>query len=83
MQRKFKLGALAWGIAAALLAFPADGAAADNNSAVCNLLATGNAYAANQCRQENTATSTQTATATGGNGGTATAGSCRPLAGRG
>ena len=78
MQRKFKLGALAWGIAAALMAFPANGAAADNNSAVCNLLATGNVYASNQCRQENTVTSTQTATATGGNGGTATAGQAGP-----
>ena len=45
MKRKFKLGALAWGIVAALMAFPTNGAAADNNSAVCNLLATGNTYA--------------------------------------
>ena len=50
-----------------------------NNSAVCNLLATGNIYAADQCRQENTATNTQTATATGGNGGTATGGNAGPV----
>jgi hypothetical protein len=78
MQRKFRLAALAWGIAAALMAFPADGVAADNNSAVCNQLATGNTYAANQCRQENTATNTQTTTTTGGNGGTATGGNAGP-----
>ena len=51
----------------------------NNNSAVCNLLATGNIYAANQCRQENTATNTQSATATGGNGGTATGGNAGPV----
>ena len=79
MKRKFKSGALAWGIAAALMAFPTNGVAADNNSAVCNLLATGNVYAADQCRQENTATNTQTATATGGNGGTATGGNAGPV----
>jgi hypothetical protein len=50
-----------------------------NNSAVCNLLATGNIWAANQCRQENTLTSTQNATATGGNGGTATGGNGGPV----
>jgi hypothetical protein len=50
-----------------------------NNSAVCNLLATGNTYAVDQCRQENTATNTQSATATGGNGGTATGGNAGPV----
>ena len=79
MQRKFKPGTLAWGILAALMAFPTNGVAADNNSAVCNLLATGNVYAADQCRQENTATNTQTATATAGNGGTATGGNAGPV----
>ena len=79
MKRLFKSGALAWGIAAALMAFPTNGVAADNNSAVCNLLATGNVYAADQCRQENTATNTQSATATGGNGGTATGGNAGPV----
>ena len=79
MKRKFKLGALAWGIVAALMAFPTNGVAAGNNSAVCNLLATGNVYGADQCRQENTATNTQTATATAGNGGTATGGNAGPV----
>ena len=79
MKRLFKSGALAWGIAAALMAFPTNGVAADNNSAVCNLLATGNVYSADQCRQENTTTNTQTATATGGNGGTATGGNAGPV----
>src|SRR2546427_2282117 len=46
----------------------------NNNSAVCNQLATGNTNGANQCRQENTATNSQTATATGGAGGAATGG---------
>src|SRR4029453_9703153 len=88
MQHRFKLGALAWGIAAAM-AFPAGAAASNgaglltlppgNNSAVCNQLATGNTNAANQCRQENTATSTQTATATGGAGGSATGGNSGPV----
>jgi hypothetical protein len=88
MQSKFKLGALAWGIAAAM-AFPAGAAASNNagtlvlpagnnNAAVCNQLATGNTNAANQCRQENTATNTQTTTTTGGNGGTATGGNAGP-----
>src|SRR4051812_41632362 len=86
MQRKFKLGALAWGIAAAM-AFPA-GAGADtvgtlipsvsNNAAVCNQLATGNTNGANQCRQDNTATNSQTTSTTGGNGGTATGGNAGP-----
>ncbi len=90
MQTRFKLGALAWGIAAAM-AFPAGAAAAsnaagtltlptgNNNSAVCNQLATGNTNAANQCRQENTATNTQSATATGGAGGSATGGNAGPV----
>jgi hypothetical protein len=88
MQHRFKLGALAWGIAAAI-AFPAGAAASNsagmltvptgNNSAVCNQLATGNTNAANQCRQENTATNTQTATATGGAGGSATGGNAGPV----
>lgn len=87
MQRKCKLGALAWGIAAAM-AFPA-GAAADppgtqvpsggnNNAAVCNQLATGSTLGATQCRQDNTATNTQTTTTTGGNGGSATGGNAGP-----
>jgi hypothetical protein len=88
MQHRFKLGALAWGIAAAM-AFPAGAAASNaagmltlptgNNSAVCNQLATGNTNGANQCRQENTATNTQTATAPGGAGGTATGGNAGPV----
>ena len=89
MQHRIKLGVLAWGIAAAM-AFPAGAAASDspgmltlptgnNNSAACNQLATGNTNAANQCRQENTATNTQTATATGGAGGTATGGNAGPV----
>ena len=82
MQSRFKLGVLAWGIAAAM-AFPAGAAAltlpAGNNSAVCNQLATANTNAANQCRQENTATNTQSATATGGAGGTATGGNAGPV----
>jgi hypothetical protein len=88
MQCKLKLGALAWGIAAAL-AFPAGAAAArvgtvelpppDNNAAVCNQLATGNTGGAFQCGQNNTATNTQTATATAGNGGTATGGNGGPV----
>ena len=65
------------------MAFPAGAAAADlpagNNSAVCNQLATGNTNAANQCRQENTATNTQSATATAGAGGTATGGNAGPV----
>src|SRR2546430_481712 len=83
MQHKFKLGALAWGIAAAL-ALPAGAAAArvgtvelppaDNNAAVCKQLATGNTAGADQCRQSNTATNTQTTSTTGGNGGSATGG---------
>ena len=73
-----KLGVLAWGIAAAM-AFPAGASAVPNNSAACNQLATGNTNAANQCRQENTATNTQTATATGGAGGTATGGHAGPV----
>ena len=89
MQSRFKLGALAWGIAAAT-AFPAGAAAAtngagmltlptgNNNAAVCNQLATGNTNGAGQCRQENTATNTQTATATGGAGGSATGGNAGP-----
>jgi hypothetical protein len=88
MQHRFKLGALAWGIAAAM-AFPAGAAASNaagmltlptgNNSAVCNQLATGNTNGANQCRQENTATNTQTATATAGAGGSATGGNAGPV----
>ena len=88
MQSRFKLGALAWGIAAAM-AFPAGAAASSasgmltlptgNNSAVCNQLATANTNAANQCRQENTATNTQSATATAGAGGTATGGNAGPV----
>jgi hypothetical protein len=89
MQRKFKPGALAWGIAAAIaaMAFPAGAAAStagtlipsgNNNAAVCNQLATGSTYAANQCRQDNTATNTQTTSTTGGNGGTATGGNAGP-----
>ena len=89
MQHKAKLGALAWGIAAAM-AFPAGAAASNsagtlslpagnNNSAVCNQLATGDTNAANQCRQENTATNTQTTTTTGGNGGSATGGNAGPV----
>src|SRR5436190_312458 len=88
MQHKFKLGALAWGIAAAL-AFPAGAAAArvgtvelppaDNNAAVCNQLATGNTGGAFQCGQNNTASNTQTTTTTGGNGGTATGGNGGPV----
>ncbi len=86
MQYRFKLGVLAWGIAAAM-AFPAGAAASNslltlppgNNSAVCNQLATGNTNAANQCRQENTATTTQSATATAGAGGTATGGNAGPV----
>src|SRR5262245_20304416 len=83
MQSRFKLGVLAWGIAAAM-AFPAgaaavDGPTADNNSAVCNQLATGNTNGFNQCRQDNTATNTQTATATGGAGGAATGGNGGPV----
>jgi hypothetical protein len=89
MQYRFKLGALAWGIAAAM-AFPAGAAASNgagmltlpagnNNSALCNQLATGNTNAVNQCRQENTATNTQTATATGGAGGSATGGNAGPV----
>ena len=88
-MHRFKLGALAWGIAAAI-AFPAGAAASNgagmltlptgnNNSAVCNQLATGDTNAANQCSQENTATNTQTATATGGAGGTATGGNAGPV----
>ena len=89
MQHRIKPVALAWGIAAAL-AFPA-GAAANNaagtltlptgnsNSAACNQLATGSTNAADQCRQENTATNTQSATATGGAGGTATGGNAGPV----
>src|SRR5262245_64506271 len=88
MQRKFRLGALAWGIAAAM-AFPAGAAAADpgvtqvpsggdNNAAVCNQLATGNAAGANQCRQDNSASNSQTTTTTGGNGGSATGGNAGP-----
>ena len=88
MQYRFKLGVLAWGIAAAM-AFPAGAAASTssglltlppgkNNSAVCNQLATGDTNGANQCRQENTATNTQTATATGGAGGAATGGYAGP-----
>src|SRR5947207_6121 len=88
MQHKFKLGALAWGIAAGL-AFPAGAAAArvgtvelppaDNNAAVCNQLATGDTSGAFQCGQNNTATNTQTTTTTGGNGGTATGGNGGPV----
>ena len=87
MQYRFKLGVLAWGIAAAM-AFPAGAAASNsvltsppgtNNSAVCNQLATGNTNAAGQCRQENVATTTQTATATAGAGGTATGGNSGPV----
>ena len=90
MQHRIKLGALAWGIAAAM-AFPAGAAAAsngagmltlptgNNNAAVCNQLATGNTNAADQCRQENTATNTQTATATAGAGGSATGGNAGPV----
>jgi hypothetical protein len=89
MRYRFKLGVLAWGIAAAV-AFPAGAAASDavgtmtlpagnNNSAACNQLATGDTNAANQCRQENTATNTQSATATGGAGGTATGGNAGPV----
>jgi hypothetical protein len=88
MQQKLKLGALAWGIAAAL-AFPAGAAAAtvgtvelppaDNNAAVCNQLATGNTGGAFQCGQNNTATNAQTTTTTGGNGGTATGGNGGPV----
>ena len=51
----------------------------NNNAAVCNQLATGDTNAANQCRQENTATNTQSATATGGAGGTATGGNAGPV----
>src|SRR2546426_42519 len=87
MQHKFKLGALAWGIAAAL-AFPAGAAAArvgtvelppaDNNAAVCNQRAPGNTAGTAQCRQSSAATNTQTTSTTGGNGGSATGGSGGP-----
>ena len=73
MQRKFKLGALAWGIAAAM-AFPAGAGAADNNSADCIQQATGNTTAADQCHQTNSAENTQSTTTTGGFGGTADGG---------
>src|SRR5919109_4928158 len=88
MQSKFKLGALAWGIAAALT-FPAGAAAArvgmvelpqaDNNATVGNQLATGNSNGGFQCGQNNTAANTQTTSTTGGNGGTATGGNGGPV----
>ena len=50
----------------------------NNNSAICNQLATGNAFGDDQCHQSNTATNTQSATATGGAGGSATGGNAGP-----
>src|SRR6185503_3165578 len=74
----FKLGALAWGIAAAM-AFPVGAAAADdNNSADCIQQATGITLGSDQCHQSNTATNTQTTTTTGGPGGTAEGGISGP-----
>jgi hypothetical protein len=77
MKSKFKLGALAWGIALAV-AFPAGASAADNSAADCIQQATIDATAPDQCHQENTATNTQLTTTVGGAGGTATGGVSGP-----
>src|SRR3954463_288771 len=77
MKGKFRLGALAWGVAVAM-AFPAGAAAADNNSADCIQQASLNTQAADQCHQDNTATNTQTTTTTGGSGGVAAGGDSGP-----
>jgi hypothetical protein len=77
MKGKFKLGALAWGIAA-VMAFPAGATADDTNSADCIQQTTANTAAADQCHQSDTALNTQTTTTTGGNGGTATGGNSGP-----
>src|SRR3954470_9637495 len=77
MKGKFRLGALAWGVAVAM-AFPAGAAAADNNSADCIQQASLNTQASDQCHQDNTASNTQTTTTTGGSGGTATGGVSGP-----
>jgi hypothetical protein len=80
MNGKFKLAALAWGIAG-VLALPA-GATADS-SAVCTLAATGNTTAADQCHQTNTVTNVEVTNTTGGPGGVAIGGVSGPAAGVG
>src|SRR5438045_3440083 len=77
MKGKFKLGALAWGIAA-VVALPAGSAAADSNSADCTQQATGDTAALDQCYQTNSASNTQTTTTDGGYGGSASGGYSEP-----
>src|SRR5215207_6430241 len=77
MKGKFKLGDLAWGIAAAM-SFPAGASAVENSAAECIQQATVDTTASDQCRQENTATNTQDTTTTGGPGGSATGGTSGP-----